>query len=214
MRVQGSLPPAIGPLTPPPRRYNFGMSALMPVNRFALKEWAVVCAALADGRQTALLRKGGIAEGPEGFRPEHDQFWLMPTRFHQSADELIPGGADLLPEVEASQPVEGVVQLDLYARVEGVFRIETEPELSALEGRHILSPETVLTRFRYRAPGLWVLPVRVFRQTEPFELTESPHFAGCRSWVDLRNKLPTSSLEPVLTDRDFEEAISGIPRGR
>jgi hypothetical protein len=189
------------------------MSALLPVNRFALKEWAVVCAALAAGRQTVLLRKGGIEEGSEGFQPEHEQFWLMPTRFHQSADELTPSGAAFLPRVEASRPVEGVVQLELYARVEGVFRINAVSELSAIEGLHVLSPETVLDRFQYRAPGLWILPVRVFRRPESFELTESPHFAGCRSWVDLRNKLPTSSLTPVLTDSEFDDAISGIPRG-
>ena len=51
----------------------------------ALKEWAAVCEALAAGRQTILLRKGGIAEGPGGFRPEHSEFWLLPTWFHAAA---------------------------------------------------------------------------------------------------------------------------------
>ncbi len=50
----------------------------------ALKEWAAVCQALAVGRQTILLRKGGIAEGPGGFRAEHDAFWLLPTYFHEA----------------------------------------------------------------------------------------------------------------------------------
>lgn len=186
------------------------MTQLMPVNRFALKEWAVVCAALAAGRQTVLLRKGGIEEGPEGFRPEHDQFWLMPTRFHQSADELTAGSAVLLQEVEAAQPAEGTVRLDLYACIAGVLHVESEAELSVLDGLHVLSPETVRERFQYRVPGLWVLPVRVYRRSEPFELSESPHFAGCRSWVDLRNKLPTIGLEPVLDDAEFDEELRRI----
>ena len=135
--------------------YNPGMSTLMPVNRFALKEWAVVCAALVVGRQTVLLRKGGIAEGAEGFRPEHDQFWLMPTRFHQSAEELTPAGADLLPEVEALQPVEGVIRLELYARIEGVFRVEAVVGVIRARGPAYSSrPETMQDRFRYRTPGL------------------------------------------------------------
>ncbi len=46
----------------------------------AFKEWADVCAALLDGRQSLILRKGGIEEGPGGFRPEHAAFWLYPTR--------------------------------------------------------------------------------------------------------------------------------------
>ena len=190
------------------------MSALLPVNRFALKEWAVVCAALAAGRQSVLLRKGGIQEGPDGFRPDHDQFWLMPTQFHQSADELTPTGADLLHDVEVTRPAEGIVRLDLYACVEGVFRVETESELSTLDALHILAPKTVRDRFHYRTPGLWVLPVRVFRRAELFELTESPHFAGCKSWVDLRNKLPTSGLKPVLAEAEFEEKVAGFQSGR
>jgi hypothetical protein len=189
------------------------MTPLMPDNRIALKEWAVVCAALSLGRQTVLLRKGGIEEGPEGFRPEHDQFWLLPTRFHQSADELTPDAAALLQGVETALPAEGTVRLNLYARVAGVIHVESESGLSAFDGLHILSSETARERFQYREPGLWVLPVRVFRRAEPFELSESPHFAGCRSWVDLRNKLPTSGLEPVLGDAQFEEAIRRIRHG-
>ncbi len=52
-----------------------------PLCRTAFKEWAAVCAALSAGRQTVILRKGGIAEGPGGFQPEHGEFWLLPTRF-------------------------------------------------------------------------------------------------------------------------------------
>jgi hypothetical protein len=33
----------------------------------ALKEWAVVCKALEEGRQILLLRKGGIMEYKQGF---------------------------------------------------------------------------------------------------------------------------------------------------
>ena len=34
----------------------------------AFKEWAGVCAALAEGRQSLIVRKGGIAEGPARVR--------------------------------------------------------------------------------------------------------------------------------------------------
>jgi hypothetical protein len=40
----------------------------------AFKEWAAVCEALAAGRQTIILRKGGIQEGREGFRVQHGEF--------------------------------------------------------------------------------------------------------------------------------------------
>ena len=60
----------------------------------AFKEWAGVCAALAEGRQSLIVRKGGIAEGPRGFAPEHDVFWLYPTQVHQAEQGLrIDAGA-------------------------------------------------------------------------------------------------------------------------
>jgi hypothetical protein len=41
----------------------------------AFKEWAVVCEALGSGRQSVILRKGGIAEGREGFAFLHREFF-------------------------------------------------------------------------------------------------------------------------------------------
>ena len=54
--------------------------------RIAFKEWASVCDALLEGRQTIILRKGGISEGtaPGLFVPEHSEFWLYPTWVHQA----------------------------------------------------------------------------------------------------------------------------------
>ncbi|RPJ57922.1 MAG: DUF1802 family protein, partial [Acidobacteria bacterium] len=40
---------------------------LPPVSNAALKEWAVVCRALAAGRQVLAIRKGGILEVKPGF---------------------------------------------------------------------------------------------------------------------------------------------------
>ena len=54
------------------------------------KEWAVIVEALGQGEQIVILRKGGIAEGRDGFRAEHERFWLFPTRFHQQAECVAP----------------------------------------------------------------------------------------------------------------------------
>ena len=45
----------------------------------AFKEWAIVCEALGSGRQSILIRKGGVAEGRSGFAYEHSEFFLFPT---------------------------------------------------------------------------------------------------------------------------------------
>lgn len=181
-----------------------------PTCRFALKEWASVCAALAHGRQSILLRKGGIAEETDGFSVEHREFWLFPTRFHQSADELSPDASHLPDDPLAAAPRPGIIDLSLYGVVEDVLQITDAGRLGALDGLHVLAPATILKRFEYREPGLNVLLVRVYRRAEPFEITDAPHFAGCKSWVDLRNKLPTAGLAPVIDDAAFDTLASEV----
>ena len=57
-------------------------------NRSALKEWATVEAALAEGPVVLLIRKGGISERRGDFQVEHREFWLFPTHYHQNLHEL------------------------------------------------------------------------------------------------------------------------------
>src|SRR5918992_6138574 len=54
----------------------------------ALKEWAIVCKALEEGRQVLLLRKGGIMEYREGFEIKHNKFLLFPTFEHQLKESI------------------------------------------------------------------------------------------------------------------------------
>src|SRR3954453_4204985 len=54
----------------------------------ALKEWAIVCKAIEDGKQVLLFRKGGIMEYRNGFELKHKVFFLFPTFEHQSIDSI------------------------------------------------------------------------------------------------------------------------------
>lgn len=179
------------------------MCVMQPQNQFAFKEWAVVCEALASGRQTLILRKGGIHEGREGFRVEHREFWLFPTGFHQRRDEVIQDAWLLLDELQSRGEPHGH-PLDLYAVVEDVQQVLDRSALARLSGRHVWSESTVEQRFHYRTPGLFALTVRMYRRPTPFEIADSPHFAGCKSWVDLPAALPTSELQPVLDEATFD----------
>ena len=91
---------------------------MQSANRFAFKEWAAVCEALATGRQSLILRKGGIHEGREGFRVEHREFWLFPTHFHLRPDDLVPSAASLLERASSQAPPDGLVRLGVYAEVD------------------------------------------------------------------------------------------------
>ena len=183
---------------------------MQPSNRFALKEWGVVCAVLAEGRQSLILRKGGIHEGPEGFRIEHPEFWLFPTRFHQDPDEIIKEAHPLLDQVLRNQPPDDEVHISNYAVVEDVHRIEDELILPTLAGFHIWSHRTVDERFHYRTSGLFALTLRIYRRPETLVLPNSPHFAGCRSWVDFPDDISTDGLVPVLRDPEFQKQADAI----
>lgn len=159
----------------------------------AFKEWAGVCRALLDGRQTVILRKGGIAEGPNGFVPEFSAFWLYPTWTHQATQGL-------LDPVQGGPPSPGVVSIEALAVVRNLIRLERESDLGHLEGFHRLRPETLTQRFHYRTPGLWVLDVRVYRRPEPASVTVTPEQEGCKTWVQLEGPIPTAGLVPVLDE--------------
>ncbi|HET6326906.1 MAG TPA: DUF1802 family protein [Planctomycetaceae bacterium] len=183
---------------------------MQSTNRHAFKEWAATCRALADGSQSLLLRKGGIHERSGRFTVEHREFWLFPTQFHQTADDFRPEAASVTARAAAAIPPKGIVRIELYAVVSEVIELSDEARLARLSALQILNEATLVRRFHYRTPGLFVLPVRILRLSRPIELEESSHFAGCRTWVDLERDLPTGDLSPALPDAVHEERFARI----
>jgi hypothetical protein len=171
----------------------------------AFKEWAGVCDALGAGRQSLILRKGGVSEGPGGFRPDHPAFWLYPTHVHEAEQKL------RTPPIAPAVETPGVVAIDALAVVEWTGRVERVEQLEAIEGLHDWTEETVRNRFHYRNPGLWAIAVRVFRRAGPWALPVTPAHLGCKTWVPLESPRPTSGLTPVLDD---EESLARLDRLR
>jgi hypothetical protein len=169
----------------------------------AFKEWAGVCDALIHGRQTLIVRKGGISEGPGPgvFVPEHSEFWLYPTWVHQAEQGL----RDLVPPVGPVHHLVGAGTIEIHAlvRVGPIGHLHSEATLAELEEFHVFTPETIRKRFHYRQPGLWVLGARVWRNEPGFAINTTPAHSGCKTWVDLGAPLPTSALVPVLNDAQW-----------
>ena len=180
--------------------------------RHAFKEWAVVCAALAEGRQAVVLRKGGISEKTGEFQIEHTRFWLYPTYVHQQDVGVTADALPLLERAEAERPPPGVVRLTHFAEASGVYHLHNLPAALLLGGMHCLSAATVKSRFEYKRPGLFVLPVRVYRAASAIDLPETAYYAGCRSWVELERELPTDGATPVLSEEAFREARGRLDR--
>lgn len=180
--------------------------------RHALKEWAVICRALAEGRQTILLRKGGISESGGAFAVEHMRFWLLPTYLHQQRSGIKEHALPLLQQAEAEKPADGVLRLDLFAEVEGVYVLHDVASVLKLSEFHLWSDETAITRYQYRHPGLHVLTVRAFRIPQPIEIADTPTYAGCRSWVELEREFSTDGAVPCLDDRSVADVRGKIDR--
>ena len=171
--------------------------------QIAFKEWAVICAALAQGKQALILRKGGVAEDGGEFRMEHSRFWLFPTYTHQQRTGVVAEAAPLLDEVEKSKPPAGLVRLSHWADVTGIYHVHDELPALLLAHLHLWSETTVRQRFAYRSPGLYVLAVRVYYAPSPVELADTPEYQGCKSWVQLDHGLPTLGSTPVLSDERY-----------
>lgn len=174
----------------------------------AFKEWAAICQALGAGKQALILRKGGIAERGNTFQPEHGRFWLYPTFVHQQEQGVKPEQAALLTAVE--KPPAGTVRLSHYVEVPGVYHVADLTALLMLSHLHLWTEETVRQRFAYKQPGLFVLPARVYRAPRTFDVIETPAYAGCKSWVELEQALPTDGAQPVLDDRAFRELLNTL----
>lgn len=180
--------------------------------KVALKEWGVVCRALAEGRQAVLLRKGGIAEPGGQFRVEHERFWLWPTFAHQQEAGVVESARPLLGAARAGRPAEGEVLLSHQAKVPVVYHTEDLEKALALEGLHVWSQDAVRSRFAYRRPGLFVIPVRVYQAPAAHTVKETPEQAGCKSWVELAEGLPAGGGDAVLGDAAFAEVLEALER--
>ncbi|MFO0937037.1 MAG: DUF1802 family protein [Gemmataceae bacterium] len=177
----------------------------------AFKEWAAVCDALALGRQSLIIRKGGIAEDKGEFRPEHDTFLLQPTYFHEQQQMgLKPTAADLLARADMNRPQMGTIRFGHFAKAEKVIKVEQLEPLLKLEPLHVWTNETVMQRFHYRWPGLYVFIVRVYALPTPVILPDEPEYAGCKTWVPLRQAISIDGAKPVLSDSDYEAAAATV----
>lgn len=176
--------------------------------QLACKEWASVCAALASGRQSLLLRKGGIAEPSGDFQVQSKWFWLYPTYVHQQQTQLRE--TQWLEKGEAFRAHDKKILLFHLAEVVETFQLTKFEILEKLEPFHVLSKECVSSRFAYRTPGLTVMIVRIHKVATPIEIDEAHFYLGCKSWVNLADPLVVNATSTVLSAEDFSSELDEI----
>lgn len=172
------------------------------------KEWQVVCDALASGRQSILLRKGGIHEGREGFSFAHESFFLFPTRFHALADQVREGEVKVMPEWQPGD----VMRITHHVEAAWAITLTDWEKVAALEPLHIYSEQTVRDRFDWEGKGMasgsiHVALVRIRELAIPWEFPYEKKYGGCRSWLTLPEPPRgwRASARTVLDDEAFAE---------
>jgi hypothetical protein len=174
----------------------------------ALKEWAVVCKALEEGRQVLLLRKGGILEYRQGFKVKHDRFLLFPTYEHQSKDHLQVDYADRLDQVLQDQPATGTNRITSYAEAIEVKEITDRIALRTLAKYHIWNESYVNARMDYNpSKPMSVILLRVFKLESSILIENKREWIGCRSWIPLDIDV---SGRPIMDDLQFNTVASEV----
>ena len=168
----------------------------------ALKEWAVVCMALEEGRQVVLLRKGGILEYRQGFEVKHDKFLLFPTFEHQSKDHLQPDYASKLDDVLKTAPPANKNIMTSFAEAVEVKEVNDRTAIKSLAKYHIWNESYVNARMDYNPKKpMSVILLRVFKLEKPIEVDTQPEWAGCKSWIPL--DIDVKNAKPALDDKKF-----------
>ena len=193
--------------------WGLGKATVMTIS--ALKEWAVVCKVLEEGRQTILLRKGGIMERKRGFELRHNDFFMFPTYEHQSKDLLQQEYADKFDSVLRDKPLDDLNKIDLYAKVVSIAETFNREMLQDLRDFHIWNEKYVNARMDYNPQKpLSIILLRVYRLNTAINVTRSPQQAGCRSWIDFQS-MSTKDYQdnigkPILSDDIFQERQSQL----
>lgn len=191
------------------------------MSMLALKEWSIICKALEEGKQTILLRKGGILEYKKGFEISQKLFLLYPTLEHQAAEYLQSNYLqeyELLLKRNSSEIVEDKVNtIRIIARIEAMQEFHDHELLSKLVKYHIWNEKYVNMRMNYNPKKpMNALLLRIYKLSQPISLDVNPEWAGCKSWIDIEfpskhgiqygniNELLNQSV-PVIKDKDFQK---------
>jgi hypothetical protein len=170
-----------------------------------LKEWATVIKALENGKQTIILRKGGILETASGFNVESKKFLLFPTWEHQETKHVKPEFHGFLKNVLDNKPDEGFNKISSYAEVLDEKDIETKTIIDKLSEFHVWSDSYIEERRNWKPEKpLKVVFLRTYKIPE-IKIALKPEFEGCKSWIELNSN--QISGQSVLTDLEIETEL-------
>ena len=134
------------------------------------KELSSVCAAIAGGRQSVLLRKAGLRESTAESGFQTKSFYLLPTQYHEK------GSKSAAADFSITLRVEIIRSGDLleWAQIEKLLPLTAYDPATIRE--HFGSRDQKLLHFAH---------IRAFSLSPIWHLPHSGSLSGCRSWFEL-----------------------------
>ncbi len=170
-------------------------------NDIALKEWAIVCQALEEGKQTLLLRKDGVVEENGVFRCEHPEFFLYPTFDHGNPENIKPDWRPRLNKLEKEAKDVKHIHVRLYAMAESAAKITDWEVAKRFIPFTVMNDPAVEKLFHEGGwEGLYLIIVRVFSLAVPMDLSKKPAHDASKGWVPLGTSLFTAGAFSVIPD--------------
>ncbi len=154
----------------------------------AFKEWSFIVDALGKGKQSIILRKGGVSEEDGGFDLKGKKFILYPTLFHQAEQMLKP---QWLPYLNGNRfyPSPDKVKIQYYAEVADSRIVTDWTSLSKLNNWHAWKEEVIKERFERWNKSVHLLVLQTFELPQIYELEVLPQYGGCKSWTELEPEI-------------------------
>lgn len=187
------------------------LEPLLAAQQKALKEWAVVCRALEEGRQSVLLRKGGIIEETRDFALVERRFLLYPTYEHQDVASVQEPYRTWFADTLRVRPPDDVVRMSSWAEVTDLYLTHDLEALLDISDAYAWSEEYIRMRMAYKPrKPMNIVVVRSYKLPSPVDVPVLEHFAGCKSWVPLDKGVPLDGSTEVLSEDVHTERVDDL----
>lgn len=154
----------------------------------AFKEWSFIVDALGKGKQSIILRKGGISEDKGDFDLKGKKFLLYPTLFHQAETTLKPQWVPFLDGAKFHSTPDKV-KIQYYAEVADSVILTDWESVAKLNPWHAWKEEIIRERFERWNKSLNLLVVQTFQLPQIYEIDILPSHGGCKSWIEIEQEI-------------------------
>jgi hypothetical protein len=170
-------------------------------SQLAWKTWSVIARFLHEGSGIVTLHKT--------WDSRNQQIILFPSYSEQDPSAMKPDVWMAWRHV-LKAPLEGHTYIRDYADVTDCLPIQSEGALSVLDSEQPLSMPEARRRYRWGAPGLVALVLRVHRLSRSYKFLDVAKNEGDGEFVPLPFEVDLSGATPVLDDAEFERRRNRI----